>query len=172
MDIKAIIGLGNPGEKYEFTRHNVGFLILDELAKRYDLQWSLKDNLELAILNLDNKKIYLIKPQTFMNNSGEIAPFLKKNNIGPNNIIVIQDELDLPFGKINIKFSGSAKGHNGIKSLISHIGEEFYRLRFGISRPINKEEVAQYVLSNFDNLEELKKYIDQSVNKIIEKIIL
>jgi PTH1 family peptidyl-tRNA hydrolase len=170
MDIKAIIGLGNPGYKYRLTRHNIGFLILDQISDKYNLTWDKKDNLQFTILNLNNRSIYLIKPETFMNNSGEIAPFLKKYNIKSDNILVIQDELDFPFGKIGIKFQGSARGHNGIKSLISTITDKFYRLRFGISRPESKDDVSNYVLSNFENIEELNRYIKIAIEKI-ENII-
>ena len=164
---RALIGLGNPGSKYMFTRHNSGFLILDALADKYHASWRTRDKLDYAEITLDSTPVLLIKPQTFMNNSGAIAPFLAKQGIQACNILVIHDELELPFSKISLKIGGSAKGHNGLKSLIAVLGDQFARLRFGIGRPENKEHVPDYVLQNFsENPEQVQKAITQAVQLI------
>ena len=154
MAIKAIIGLGNPGPKFEHTRHNIGFKSLDLLAKKYAAEWKKEGNKEICEILIHGKPILLIKPQTFMNNSGEIMPYLTKKGIKPEEILVVHDELELPFGSIKTKLGGSAKGHNGLKSIITYIGDLFHRLRIGIGRPENREAVAEYVLSKFIEVDE------------------
>jgi PTH1 family peptidyl-tRNA hydrolase len=159
--IKVIIGLGNPGSKYKETRHNIGFILLDALVEEQNLDWHEQKNLLHAeIIASDNQKILLIKPQTFMNNSGEVLPFLTKKGIKPEEILVIHDELEKPFGSVTFRFSGSAKGHNGLRSLIEKMGQNFWRLRFGIGRPEQKEQVGEYVLSAF-NINEKKLIFTQ-----------
>lgn len=143
--IKAIIGLGNPGLSFEKTRHNIGFRILDVLADAESLPWKKKDNL----LETSWGNILLIKPQTFMNNSGQVIPYLQKKGIAADEIIVVHDELEVPFGTIKTRMGGSHRGHNGLRSIIEKIGPDFHRLRFGISRPENKSDVPDYVLKNF-----------------------
>ncbi len=171
-EIKAIIGLGNPGQKYYKNRHNIGFQILDALAEKFNASWKSAEKMEVAEIQLNNKNILLIKPQTFMNSSGEVCAFLQKKGIKDQNILVIHDELELPFGTFKIRFSGSAKGHNGLKSIISSCGADFYRLRFGISRPENREDVPDYVLQDFSKAEQiqLKHLIDQVIVEI-ERIV-
>lgn len=149
LDIKAIIGLGNPGPTYFYTRHNIGFRVVDALADVYQASWQKKDNAEVATIQVGDKKIILIKPQTYMNDSGKVIPGLLKQGIKPENILVIHDELEQPFGKIQVRMGGSARGHNGLKSIISICGDQFARMRIGISRPANKEDVPDYVLQKF-----------------------
>jgi len=168
--IKAIIGLGNPGTKYHYNRHNIGFLVLDALAEKYNASWQTKPDRETADIEINNNKITLIKPQTFMNSSGKIIPSLTKQGIKPENILVIHDELEKPFGSIAIKTGGSHRGHNGLRSIIESCGAEFHRLRFGIGRPENKENVPNYVLSNFSKNEIIEPLIDQAI-EIIEKML-
>ncbi len=171
LDIKAIIGLGNPGPKYYYTRHNIGFRILDALASKRHLSWHTKGHMEVAELSLDGKKILLIKPQTFMNDSGKVIPALLKQGIKPENILVVHDELEQPFGTVKLKVGGSAKGHNGLKSIIAACGDLFARIRFGISRPEVREEVANYVLEKFsENADELEEMIQEAVNLIEEML--
>lgn len=153
--IKVIIGLGNPGNSYKNTRHNIGFRIVDSVAQEYNGTWRKRDNMEISEISINNHKILLIKPQTFMNSSGQVLPYLKKQGINSQEILVVHDELEMPFGKMSLKFGGSAKGHNGLKSIISQIGSDFWRLRFGIGRPENKEDVPNYVLQNFDKSQEI-----------------
>ncbi len=148
--IRAIIGLGNPGPRFAFTRHNAGFLVIDELADRYHGSWQEKDNFTCAEIVMGDKKIILVKPLTFMNESGRVIPFLQKKGIKPEETLVIHDELEKPLGKLAIKRGGSHRGHNGLRSIITAYGLEFLRLRFGIGRPERKEDVPDYVLAPFD----------------------
>jgi len=147
--IKAIIGLGNPGPSYYKTRHSIGFRVIDALADQENAAWSGKETMELATIQLNNRSILLVKPMTYMNSSGVVIPFLNKKGIKADEIMVIHDELELPFGTIAFKTGGSSKGHNGLKSIISACGEDFHRVRVGISRPATREEVPDFVLSPF-----------------------
>jgi len=165
--ILAIIGLGNPGPKYHATRHNIGFQIVDALAQNYGGQWQHKELMDIATIMINDKKILLIKPQTFMNNSGKVIPYLNKQGIKAENILVVHDELEYPFGKVKIRFGGSARGHNGLRSIIEHCGKDFARLRFGISRPEDKRMVGNYVLQPFEeDLAEIDQQIDRSIDLI------
>ena len=171
LDIKAIIGLGNPGPRFVAHRHNIGFMVLDALADAYSAQWQSKESMEVATLSVDGKKVLLIKPQTFMNASGKVIPFLSKQGIAPENILVIHDELEKPFGHISITFGGSARGHNGLRSIIERCGKDFARLRFGIGRPQDKAEVGNYVLSRFDeSASELHSLIQDAISAI-ERVV-
>ncbi len=171
-NIKAIIGLGNPGQKYYKNRHNIGFRILDRIAQDYDVSWNISGIMNDSRISLSVndivQPIILIKPQTFMNDSGKAISFLQKKGIKAENILVIHDELEKSFGKIILKLGGSARGHNGLRSIINVIGYDFWRFRFGIGRPENKSDVANYVLSNFDAEEESE--IDILVGESIQKI--
>ena len=146
IEIKAIIGLGNPGPRFNKTRHNIGFMVLDYLAEQQQTSWSKKDSMEIATTRIHDKKIILIKPQTFMNASGQILPSLKKQGIQPEEILVIHDDIDIPFGGLKWRFGGSPRGHNGLKSIITYIGKDFLRFRFGVDRPEHKDDVPDYVL--------------------------
>ena len=166
-NIKAIIGLGNIGPKYSRNRHNIGFMILDALADKYHAHFSIEKNMEVASISIHDKTILLCKPQTFMNNSGEIIPNLAKKGIKSENIIVVHDELEKPFGSITLKIGGSSKGHNGLKSIIQFCGLKFMRLRFGIGRPESKDMVPAYVLQNFNEPED---QLYQNINKAVDMI--
>lgn len=165
--LKAIIGLGNPGRKFEKTRHNIGFMVLDEYAKQHNARWQEKPLMHIATISLADKEVFLIKPQTFMNNSGEIVPFLAKQGIKPENMLVVHDELEIPFGQVKLRQGGSARGHNGLKSLIAHCGDNFLRLRCGIGRPVDKLDVPDYVLAPF---EESQAAVDQMVSLALKLI--
>ncbi|HSW73843.1 MAG TPA: aminoacyl-tRNA hydrolase [Candidatus Limnocylindria bacterium] len=172
LDIKALIGLGNPGQKYYHNRHNIGFQILDVMCERHNGSWQARDIMETAEITIGDKKIVLIKPQTFMNSSGKVIPFLNKKGIKPENILVVHDELELPFGTVKIKVGGSAKGHNGLRSIIEQCGLEFARLRFGIGRPAEREQVPDYVLQDFnENTAQLQDAIAKAVTAIEELFI-
>jgi PTH1 family peptidyl-tRNA hydrolase len=162
--IKAIIGLGNPGHEYYYTRHSIGFRIIDQLAENMGSSWNTNEKLSWCTIASNNTTILLIKPQTYMNNSGDALPFLQKKGIKPEEIIVIHDELELPFGATALKFGGSARGHNGLKSIIAHIGDSFSRLRFGIGRPAQREDVPHYVLAPFSEKTEL---VNEKINASI-----
>ncbi len=147
--IKVIIGLGNPGQSFYYHRHSIGFRILDALAEKYGAHWQEKATMQLTQVPLGDGNVYLVKPQTYMNNSGDVLSFFIKKAIKAEDILVVHDELEIPFGKVTLKQGGSAHGHNGLKSIISVIGDNFFRLRVGIGRPEHKEDVPEYVLSNF-----------------------
>ena len=165
--ILAIIGLGNPGSQYAKTRHNIGFRIVDALAQSHNAPWRKQENMEITTIPGNEKEIILIKPLTFMNESGKVLPFLTKKGIKPENIIVVHDELELPFGSIKYKEGGSAKGHNGLKSIIATVGSEFKRLRFGIGRPDDPKEVPDYVLHHFkEAADQVEHYIDQAATTL------
>lgn len=171
IEIKAIIGLGNPGPKYYYNRHTIGFRVIDVLCDKYQGSWQNHDKFDSAQINIQDKKILLIKPTTFMNLSGEVIPSLQKKGICCSNILVIHDELELPFGNVKFKIGGSSRGHNGLKSIISFCGQDFARLRIGISRPENKDMVPNYVLQNFTEEEtSVEKLIHDALSEI-EKIL-
>lgn len=147
-----IVGLGNPGKDYEQTRHNVGFRVADELARRYGLAYGKKERKAVTATGIiRGKKIVLAKPQTFMNLSGEaVRSLLDFYKVELPRILVISDDLDIPLGTVRLRKSGSAGGQNGIKSVIQHLGtQEFSRLRFGIGRPPGKMQPKDYVLGVF-----------------------
>jgi PTH1 family peptidyl-tRNA hydrolase len=167
LDIRAIIGLGNPGPAYYHNRHSIGFRVVDQLAEKLGASWREREEMLVAEVEINGKKVLLIKPQTFMNASGRIIPFLTKRGIKAENILVVHDELEQPFGKVSCKIGGSARGHNGLRSLIAACGETFARIRCGIGRPATKEEVPTYVLQNFsESSTEVDKLIQAAVTEI------
>ena len=167
--IKAVIGLGNPGPKYYFTRHSSGFLVLDVFANQFVVKWQEKDLMNITEVKCGQNKIILIKPQTFMNTSGKVIPYLAKKGIKSENIAVVHDDLERSFGKVTKTFGGSAKGHNGLRSLISYCGSDFLRIRCGIGRPENREDVSKYVLQTFsEKKEDVDIMIGQAVDLLEE----
>jgi len=147
--MKAIVGLGNPGREYAGTRHNIGFDVLDEVARRWHVPlrpW--KSVADVAVVS--NRGVVLVEPQTYMNLSGDavsrIAAFHK---LAPTDVLVVVDEVQLPLGRLRVRRNGSAGGHNGLKSIIQHIGAEFPRLRIGVGRGDPKWDLADHVLSKF-----------------------
>jgi PTH1 family peptidyl-tRNA hydrolase len=151
-DWYLIVGLGNPGSEYEDTRHNVGFRVADELARRFGLVFGKKERKALAATGLiRGRKVILAKPQTYMNLSGEaVRSLMDFYKVDLPNLLVICDDLDLPLGTVRLRQSGSAGGQNGIKSVIQHLStQDFSRLRFGISRPPGKMAAKDYVLGAF-----------------------
>ena len=170
------IGLGNPTPNSENNRHNVGFKIIDSINKKFNLsKQKPKFKGLLTTGNIGNKKVYAIKPLTFMNNSGIcIRELIEYFKIEPENIIVFHDDLDIEFGKIKAKFGGSSAGHNGIASIDKFIGKDYSRVRIGIGKPKNGIEVADFVLQNFDEDESLKiekilENINESLSILVEK---
>jgi len=145
------VGLGNPGTKYALNRHNIGFMAVDNFVHRHNFSgWSKKFQGEISTGTLDGEKVVVLKPQTFMNLSGQsvqaAAAFYK---IPPEKIVVFHDELDLQPGKIRMKKAGGAGGHNGIKSIDAHLGQNYWRVRMGIGHPGEKHLVSNYVLGDF-----------------------
>lgn len=153
-----IVGLGNPGEKYAATRHNIGFLVLDALAQSLGASWSenKKANALVCEMNRDGRKVVLAKPQTFMNNSGSaVASLAQQFDIDACDTWVVYDEAALPFGLLRIRLEGSAGGHNGIKSMISSLGaQDFVRFRIGVSEPPEHMALEDWVLSRFSKQEQ------------------
>lgn len=146
-----IAGLGNPGSKYAGNRHNVGFMAVDAIQRRAGFSpWSKKFKAEISEGEIDGEKVLLIKPQTFMNLSGEsVGEAMRFYKLTPSNIVAIYDELDLAPGRTRLKTGGGHGGHNGIKSLDAHCGKEYRRLRIGIGHPGSKEQVHNHVLGDF-----------------------
>jgi PTH1 family peptidyl-tRNA hydrolase len=147
--VLLVVGLGNPGREYADTRHNIGFLVMDELARRWDLGWQTKFGGEVA----HKKEIVALKPQEYMNLSGQavqrVKAFYKADPV-----IVIHDEIDLPFGKLRVKVGGGHGGHNGLRSIIENIGGEFIRVRCGVGKPQEgKQRVVGHVLGGFSKSE-------------------
>ncbi|MDQ0204336.1 aminoacyl-tRNA hydrolase [Pectinatus haikarae] len=152
--MKIIAGLGNPGKEYEKTKHNVGFMFIDALAKKLSAGvWQERFNGSLATAMIGAEKVLLLKPMTYMNLSGNaIAPALNWYKISPADLIVVHDDMDLPAGMIRIRVKGSSGGHNGIKSIISCIkSSEFIHVRIGIGRPLPNWKVNDHVLSKFSD---------------------
>lgn len=165
--IKAIVGLGNPGKHYYLHRHSIGFRVLDALAKKYECKWKPHDFLEFAEITINGKNVLLVKPQTYMNSSGKIIPFLLKRGIKPEQMLVVHDELEKQFGDLSIGVGGSARGHNGLRSIIAQCGPDFSRLRFGVGRPGKKEDVSDYVLQDFsEDPTEVTIVVDHAVGMI------
>jgi peptidyl-tRNA hydrolase, PTH1 family len=167
--IRAIIGLGNPGAKYYRHRHSIGFVVLDELARQQGASWRLADKMEYTSIRVGEHEIYLIKPQTFMNSSGQVMPWLAKKGIKPDQLVVVHDELEKKLGQVLLSFAGSHKGHNGLKSIIGMVGPEFWRLKFGVGRPDDREEVPNYVLTDFPRAEseQLPLLVDKAIGLLL-----
>ena len=170
------VGLGNPTSDSENNRHNIGFKIIDTINKKFSLsKQKPKFKGLLTTGNIENEKVYAIKPLTFMNNSGIcIRELLEYFKIDAEDVIVFHDDLDVEFGKIKAKFGGSDAGHNGIASIDKFIGKNYSRVRIGIGKPKGNIEVADYVLQNFDDEEmlEINKVstdITESLSILIKK---
>tara|TARA_B100001057_G_scaffold436748_1_gene468041 strand:+ start:384 stop:944 length:561 start_codon:yes stop_codon:yes gene_type:complete len=170
------VGLGNPTPNSENNRHNIGFKIIDAINLKFKLsKQKPKFKGLLTTGNINEKKVYAIKPLTFMNNSGIcIRELIEYFKIEAENIIVFHDDLDIDFGKIKTKFGGSSAGHNGIESIDKFIGKDYSRVRIGIGKPNDKISVSDYVLNDFDDeekqqLETLKDNITQNLIILIDK---
>ena len=164
------VGLGNPTPDSENNRHNIGFKMIDSINKKFNLsKQKPKFKGLLTTGNIGDKKVYAIKPLTFMNNSGIcIRELIEYFKIEAENVIVFHDDLDIEFGKIKAKFGGSSAGHNGIASIDKFIGKEYSRVRIGIGKPKNDMEIADYVLQNFNEDESVG--IEKTLNNITESI--
>lgn len=148
-----LVGLGNPGPKYAGNRHNIGFMAVDEIVRRHGFSpWRKRFQGEAAEATLAGEKVLALKPMTYMNESGRsVGEAMRFYDIDPSQLIVFYDELDLEAGKLRVKLGGGAAGHNGIRSLIAHVGPHFQRVRLGIGHPGDKHLVHPHVLSDFAN---------------------
>ncbi len=174
--MQLIVGLGNPGKKYQYTRHNIGYMAIDDIVTAHKgYKFKKKFNSIIYDTTLNENRLILVKPETYMNNSGDavtqIANFYKINS---NNIFILHDELDLPFGRIRIKIGGGNAGHNGLKSISSKIDNNYIRIRLGIGHPGEKEMVSGHVMGNFstyekNNLNQILNYITNNITEILDK---
>jgi peptidyl-tRNA hydrolase, PTH1 family len=170
MAAKLIVGLGNPGPQYSWTRHNAGFMVLDRLCRLANISVTRKAFSGLAgDGNWAGERVYLLKPQTFMNLSGRsVAEALRFYKLSLSDLIVIHDDLDIPFGKVKLKEGGGHGGHNGLRSLAQELGSPGYaRLRIGIGRPLHGD-VSNYVLGNFpkEEMDHLLDVLDAAVDAL------
>jgi PTH1 family peptidyl-tRNA hydrolase len=146
-----LVGLGNPGRKYRGNRHNIGFMAVDQIAGAFGISGNTVQNKAIvAHGRIAGRAVILAKPQTYMNDSGTaVGPLANYYKIAPERLLVIYDELDLPFGAVRLREKGGSGGHNGMRSIIQHLGEEFARMRLGIGRPPGQMPVPAYVLQDF-----------------------
>ena len=166
-----IVGLGNPGSEYHKTRHNIGFMIVDQLAQ--DASASFKKGRSAAVetsVNIAGHSVILAKPLTFMNNSGSaVAGLMNYYDIDIEQLLVIMDEVELPFGRLRVRKQGGSAGHNGMKSIIQHLNsKEFARLRIGIGTEYAKKDMSKFVLSNFSRNEQQE--LDLIVGKSVDVV--
>ena len=164
--MKLIFGLGNPGNKYNKTKHNIGFIAVDHIAESLGLTFNQTKFKSLyAEGRIGTEKIILIKPQTFMNLSGEsVQPWMDYYNLTGDDIVIIYDDMDLPVGKIRLRMQGSSGGHNGMKSIIQLLGtKEFNRIRVGVGRPFPRQTVIAHVLSQFpkEEIDDMRAAVQQ-----------
>ena len=169
-----LVGLGNPGPNNTNNRHNIGFKIIDAINQEFSLsKQKPKFKGLLTTGNIDNKKVYAIKPLTFMNNSGIcIKELIEYFKIDAKNVFVFHDDLDIDLGKVKAKFGGSSAGHNGIESIDKSIGKEYSRVRVGIGHPKDKKKVNNHVLEDFnENAEEKIQDITENIVKLVQTLI-
>ena len=172
MSIKLIVGLGNPGSKYERTRHNVGFDFVNYLANKSNVSWQNKARFqgEYAKINVANTDVHLLKPQTFMNLSGQsVSALAKYFGIHANEVVVVHDELDLNPGTVRLKLSGGHGGHNGLRDIERHLGtKEYLRIRIGIGHPGNASQVSNYVLKSASVQEQIE--IENTILRTVDQL--
>ncbi len=169
IDLKVIVGLGNPGPKYTETRHNAGFWFIEQVARKYSATFrpEKKFHGEVAKISLQGKDIWLLKPDTFMNRSGlAVQSLLSFYRITAEQLLVAHDEIDLPPGTAKLKTGGGHGGHNGLRDIISQLGtKDFHRLRIGVGHPGSKEQVVDYVLHNASRDERI--LIDRDIDDAV-----
>ncbi len=163
-----LVGLGNPGPKFANNRHNIGFMAADEIVRRHNLSsWRKKFHGEFAEGVVDGHKVMVLKPMTYMNESGRaVAAAARFYGLDADNVVVIYDELDLPAGKMRMKTGGGLAGHNGLKSIKAHLGADFHRLRLGIGHPGHKDKVQGYVLKDFPKVD--REWLDPLLDAVSE----
>ena len=174
MALRLIVGLGNPGAQYELTRHNAGFWFVDALADKFAGRFAMESKFKgyAAKAQIDGQAVWLLKPETYMNRSGDAVRALKEfYKIALDEILVVHDELDLPPGTARLKKGGGHGGHNGLRSIIANCGgAEFFRLRVGIGHPGDRNQVSNFVLHKAS--QEEQKRIDESLNNAMEVVSL
>jgi PTH1 family peptidyl-tRNA hydrolase len=165
-----VVGLGNPGREYATHRHNVGHMVVDELARRHGASWRSKFSGQLAELRIDGHRVALLKPETFMNESGRsVAAAQRFFKLEPDAILVVHDEVDLDVGRLQARFGGGLAGHNGLRSVASHLKTpDFLRLRVGVGRPERGDPrpVADYVLSDFDGTTDVAELVARAADAV------
>lgn len=168
--MKLIVGLGNPGIEYAKTRHNIGFIVIQEIAKKLNIEkFSSKYNALYAETKIAKNKVLLVMPQTYMNRSGTaVQGFCTFFKIKPEDVIAIHDDIDLETGKIKVKLGGGNGGHNGLKSIDQCIGQNYWRIRLGIGKPVGPIDVADYVLSNFSKSDE--KVVEEMCQFVVNNV--
>lgn len=165
--LKLLVGLGNPGARYEDTRHNAGFWLVERFAAQHGAQLRMENKFHGHTAKVARYDCYLLKPETFMNRSGQAVVALARfYRIEPAQILVAHDEIDLPPGTVRLKQGGGAGGHNGLKDIIRHLGRDFFRLRLGVGHPGQREEVINYVLDR-PRAEE-QDAVDQAISLSLE----
>ena len=166
-----VVGLGNPGPKYELTRHNIGFLVLDQLEEKLGGTFKLDRHAEKSEVKFKGRSLHLVKPTTFMNLSGKaITYWLQDLKVERENLLVIVDDIALPFGSLRLRTKGSSAGHNGLKNIEELLpGQNYSRLRFGVGNAFGKGQQVDYVLSNFSQEEfvDLPKFIDKANEMVL-----
>jgi len=167
-----IAGLGNPGSRYAGNRHNIGFMALDAIARRHGLSaWRRRFQGEAADGRIGEERVTLLKPMTYMNESGRsVAEAMRFLNLEPSDVVVLHDELDLAAGKVRAKTGGGAAGHNGLRSISAHIGPDYHRLRLGIGRPLSREQGQAYVLSDFHKVD--RDWLDPMLEALADNAAL
>jgi PTH1 family peptidyl-tRNA hydrolase len=172
--MNLVVGLGNPGRTYDHTRHNVGFAVVDELARRNggSFRRSWRFPAELAEVALGGRTVLLVKPRTFMNRSGEAAgPLARKKGVAVEDVLAVVDDVELPAGRLRIRRGGSAGGHNGLKSLIEHLGtDEFPRVRVGVGPVPAGQDRVEFVLGRFGPAE--REVMEQAVARAAEAVAM
>ena len=167
---KMIVGLGNPGADYSFNRHNIGFMAVDALAEATNATaWQKKFKAQIATCTLGEATLLLIKPQTYMNLSGEaVGEAMRYYKLQPADVIVIHDDIDLQSAQVKSKQGGGHGGHNGLKSIDAHIGKDYWRVRLGVGHPGNRDDVSDHVLSNFAKAD--KVWLEALLNALPEAL--
>ena len=175
-DVWLVVGLGNPGPNYQSNRHNVGHMVLDVLAKRHSASFKVHKSIALTAecrFVAGGKKIVMVKSTGFMNLSGSpVQALMKFYSIPIDQVLVVHDELDIPFGDIRHKLAGGHAGHNGLRDIIARCGAEFHRIRFGIGRPPGSQEVSNFVLQDFSSTErkELAVLLELAADQVEQKV--
>jgi peptidyl-tRNA hydrolase, PTH1 family len=165
-----VVGLGNPGREYARNRHNVGHLVVEELARRHDGAWRSKFSAQLAEIRLDGHKVALLKPETFMNESGRaVGGAARFYKLEPNEVLVVHDEGDFDLGRLELKAGGGLAGHNGLRSIAQHLKtQDFLRLRIGVGRPERGDPrpLADYVLSDFEPADDAAALVSRAADAV------